>query len=235
MRSFLFLFFCLAVAPIAAEPYVPEELEPWVEWVLHAHPDHNCPRNHSDGAIGSCVWTRALNVTVGADGLTFTLKTSLLADADVFLPGDNRYWPQAVRVNGQEAVVTRARQLPVVHLSAGVYDITGSVTWRERPDGISIPWQFGLLALEVDGKEVTLPTVNNRYLWFGERQVPDVVRESDTIEIDVYRLLTDENPMVMHTFLELTVGGRSRIETLGRVLLPDFAVLDLESEIPARL
>jgi len=160
MRSFLFLFFCLAVAPISAEPYVPEELEPWVEWVLHAHPDHNCPRNYSDGATGSCVWKRALHFTVGADRLTFTLKTRLLAEANVLLPGDDRYWPQAVRVNGREAVVSRARQLPVVHLSAGVYDITGSVTWRERPDGITIPWEFGLLALEVDGKEVALPTVD---------------------------------------------------------------------------
>ena len=43
MRSILFCFFCLAVGPgaLSAEPYVPEELEPWVEWVLHTHPDHD--------------------------------------------------------------------------------------------------------------------------------------------------------------------------------------------------
>lgn len=237
MRSILFCFFCLAVGPgaLSAEPYVPEELEPWVEWVLHTHPDHDCPRRYSDGATSSCVWTRSLNVKVGADELAFALKTTLLADANVFLPGNDRYWPQAVLVNGQEAVVTRTGQLPVVHLSAGVYDITGSVTWRERPDGIAIPRLFGLLALEVDGQAVAHPTVNDRYLWFGERQVPDVVRDSDTIEIGVYRLLSDENPMIMHTYLELTVGGRSRIETLGRVLLADFVVLGLESELPAWL
>ncbi|TDJ33797.1 MAG: hypothetical protein E2O61_11825 [Gammaproteobacteria bacterium] len=236
MRSILFLSVCLVFAPsvLAAEPYVPEELESWVEWVLDAHPDHNCPRNYYDGAIRDCIWTRALTVEVVADRLTFTLATTLHAEANVPLPGNDRYWPQAVRANDREVVVTRAGQRPVVRLAAGVYDITGSVAWQQRPDGVSIPRQFGLLSLVVDGQDVARPTVNNQYLWFGERQ-SDAVRESDSIEIDVYRLLIDENPMVMRTYLRLTVGGRSRVETLGRLLLPNFVITRLESELPARL
>jgi len=237
MRSAALLFVCFIFAPSAsaAEPYVPEALEPWVEWVLHAHPDHDCPRRYSDGAIGGCIWTRALSVEVVADRLTFALATTLYADANVPLPGDDRHWPQTVRANGREVVVTRRGRLPMVRLSKGTYEITGSVAWQQRPDSVALPRQFGLLALKVDGRDVARPTVNNRRLWFGERQVSDAVRDSDSIEIDVYRLLIDENPMVMRTYLELTVGGRPRLETLGRLLLPGFVVMGLESELPARL
>ncbi|MCZ6617749.1 MAG: hypothetical protein O7E57_06410 [Gammaproteobacteria bacterium] len=236
MRATVLLFVCFVVTPssLAFEPYVPEELQPWVKWVLHSHPDYGCPRRYTNGIIGDCVWTRALDVKVVADRSTFTLNTTLLAEANVPLPGDDRYWPQAVRVNGREAIVTRAGLLPVVRLGAGVYDITGSVTWQRRPDGMTVPRQFGLLSLEVDGQDVARPTIGNGYLWFGER-LSDEVRESDSIEIDAYRLLIDENPMLMRTYLRLTVGGRSRVETLGRLLLPGFAVMSLESELPARL
>ncbi|MFP6815780.1 MAG: hypothetical protein VB949_08965 [Pseudomonadales bacterium] len=46
MRSAVFLFVFIVMAPdaLAAESYVLEGFEPWVEWVLHDHPDHACPR-----------------------------------------------------------------------------------------------------------------------------------------------------------------------------------------------
>jgi len=237
MRSAVLLFLCIAFAPSApaAEPYVPAVLQPWVEWVLHDHPDHDCPRSYSNGAIGGCVWTRSLTVDVVADHLTFALTTTLYADADVPLPGDERYWPAAVRANGREAVVTQAGGFPVVRLAAGTYDIAGSIGWQQRPEAIAVPQQFGLLSLRVDGQEVARPTVSKRQLWFGERQAGEAVRESDSIEVVVYRLLIDENPMQMRTHLALKVGGRSRLETLGRVLLPGFVVTDLNSQLPARL
>ena len=71
--------------------------------------------------------------------MSFGLTTTLFAEASVPLPGNDRYWPQTVRANDKEVAVTQAGGLPVVRLSPGVYDIKGSVTWQQRPDGLSVP------------------------------------------------------------------------------------------------
>ena len=222
-------------AATASEPYVPEQLKPWVDWVLHAHPDHACPREHANGSITDCQWTRSLDVDVSSSELTFVLQTTLFAAADVILPGDERFWPQNVNASGRDLVVTRTAGSPAVRLAAGSYTISGRITWLQRPEGIELPRQFGLLAFSLDDERIMYPTVNNGFLLFGERQAPEAVRETDSLEIDVYRLLIDENPMLMRVVLELRVGGRSRPEKMGRLLPGNFSVIQFDSKLPARL
>lgn len=218
----------------AAEVYVPDELVPWVDWVLQDHPQHECPpADVSRADSGVCTWTRHVEVDVGADELTFTMRTREFAEADVPLPGDARLWPRDVTVDGRPAVVTG--RAPTLRLPPGQHEVRGRIGWSSRPEGVTVPAGIGLVTMRVDGRVIARPTVSNSTLWFGERDVPGTAREADALGVDVYRLLKDGDPMIMETHLQLAVGGRSRIEVLGRLLLPGFELMSLESDLPARI
>jgi len=218
----------------AAEVYVPDELAPWVGWVLQEHPQRDCPpADVSRTDSGVCAWTRHVEVDVTGDGLTFTLITREFADADVPLPGDARLWPREVTVDGRPAVVTG--DVPTLRLPPGEHEVRGTIGWSARPEGVPVPDGIGLVTLRVDGRTVARPTVSNATLWLGERDASGTVREADALDVNVYRLLNDGEPLIMETHLQLAVGGRSRIEVLGRLLLPGFELMSLRSDLPARV
>ena len=49
------------------------------------------------------------------------------------LPGDQRDWPQQVRVDGQPQPVLAHREQPSLWLSAGSHRLEGAIAWSARP------------------------------------------------------------------------------------------------------
>ena len=217
-----------------ADPYVPPELAPWVDWVLHSHPNLQCPRNAQNGKPGRCVWVSnlSLDITRGAE---FSLTARVFTASRVELPGDRRNWPVNVAVNNAPATVIGGNSSAALMLEPGVHTITGRINWIKRPTSLRLPSHTGLVALTLDGKPVVRPAREGRQLLLGNSQQSRTKAERNSIAVDVYRLVQDRYPLAMETTLLLQVAGQPRVETLGRLLLNDFEMVTFESDLPARL
>ena len=120
----LLCFFTAPSVHSADRDYIPPELAPWVDWVLHKHPEINCPRTVTTAGPGSCSWVSNLDLKVSDRSIDFALKARTYATSRVVLPGTEALWPTAVTVNGVVAPVVRVGNQPAVQLDAGEYRIS---------------------------------------------------------------------------------------------------------------
>ena len=217
----------------ARAPYVPPELTPWVDWVLDAHPDVNCPRDGSSGQSAGCVWISRLDVKVG-QGLEFAMDVRVWAEGPVLLPGSAELRPMSVEADDRSVPVLGGPQ-PRVILAPGNYRVTGAVEWNRRPASLPVPAQFGLLSLQMDGAAVMQPLIRNGELVLSQSQVDVSNRDADTLTLDVFRLIEDDYPLRMTTQVTLNVSGRPRLVSMGRALLEGFVLTHFDTELPARI
>ena len=140
LRSVIPLALCM-LAPLAAAqaPYVPDELEPWRDWVLHDREYRQCPflynRAGTEAGDFVCAWPGALALIVDANGGTFSQAwTVYAADQWLVIPGDLSYWPEDVQVDGRAASVVLHEGLPSLRLGPGRYSVSGRFRWEQRPD-----------------------------------------------------------------------------------------------------
>ena len=131
------------------------------------------------------------------------------------LPGGADQWPTDVRSNGGPALVTRLDDRPRLRLEPGRYSLNGAFAWNEMPDAISLPRQHGILRLALEGAAVAQPLIDGERLWLGK--APGAVGEvpNDSLTARVYRRIDDGVPMMLTTFVDLSVAGSHRIVTLG--------------------
>jgi len=219
----------------AAEPSIPPVLEPWRGWVLDRHPELKCPPRFDNGQVRPCVWMSTLNLELGRTGGRFTVDVELFSDADVTLPGGPDQWPSDVRSNGAPAIVTRLNDRPRVRLTPGRYSLNGAFNWNEMPDAISLPRQHGILRLTLEGSAIAQPLIEGERLWLGK--APGAASEvpNDSLTARVYRRIDDGVPMMLTTYVDLSVAGSHRIVTLGRALPEGYEATALKSNLPARL
>jgi hypothetical protein len=226
----------VGVAPVhAADPYVPAVLEPWRAWVLERHPDHNCPPRYDNAGIRPCVWMRSLVLDLTRSGGRFSADVELFADASVLLPGGGDTWPSNVRTNSGPGVVTSLNGRPRLQLTPGRYTVSGSLAWAKMPDVISVPRQHGLLHLTVDGVAIPEPRQDGDTLSLGKAAATGAEVPSDALTVRVYRKLTDGVPMMLDTYVDLSVAGTHRIVSLGRAMPEGFQTTLVDSQLPARL
>ncbi len=228
------LLAALAAAAQAAEPYVPEVLEPWREWVLHRHKDHDCPTSHQSSQR-TCLWTSQLSLELDEAGGRFVQRSTTFSALPIRIPGDQSSWPMEVTVNGRAAVVTRSGDSPRVRLDAGEHVIEGRFRWEERPEELGIPAEYGLLDLRLNGERVARPQSDGTRLYLGERARDADTRVEDRLLVRVYRRIDDSVPLRMTTHLKLEVAGSAREITLGRAELEGFVNIRLTSPLPTRL
>jgi hypothetical protein len=225
-----------SVVARAAEPSIPPVLEAWRGWVLDRHPELKCPPRFDNGTIRQCVWMSTLTLELGQAGGRFSADVEVFSDADVNLPGGPDQWPVDVRSTGGSAIVTRLDARPRLHLVPGRYTVSGAFNWTELPDAIPLPRQHGILRLSVDGATIAQPMIDGDRLWLGKApgaaasEVP-----SDSLTVRVYRRIDDGVPMMLTTFIDLSVAGSHRIITLGRAMPDGFEPVALDSKLPARL
>ncbi len=220
-----------------SQPYVPEALEAWRQWVLHGEEHRRCPffmgRVPGERAAHVCAWPRRLNLVVVETGARFEQRWRVFSDSWVPLAGDSRYWPQDVTVDGRAARVVARGDRPQVFLTPGNYRVAGFLRWATRPATLTIPRRTGLVSLTLDGADVRYPAREDAVLYLGERAVR--AEEEKKLDIQVYRKVSDGVPVTVTTRLAMDVAGPAREENVGKALMDGFAPMALASPLPSRL
>ena len=237
----LLLIFSAAAQPRAAplsEEAVPEPLKPWVEWVLYGQESQRCPFVYRDFDHKRCLWPDVLDIRVDASGVSFSQNWRLFTEGFIPLPGDPSLWPQDVRLDGIPATVSTGDATPRVHASAGAHSVTGRLSFDRAPEFLRIPGQTGLIAMEISGRKVEAPELDDKgRLWLSADAArrdgaPEV---KNTLELRVFRQIVDGVPLTISSRIELDVSGEHREVLLGPVLVHDAIPLSLSSALPARL
>ncbi len=237
MRHALLAIALVSSIASAAGPR-PEEIPPglweWAPWVLHHEKDALCPFLQGS-QTRACAWPGRLALTLDDKGGRFTQSFKVFgSDAWLSLPGETKRWPQHVQVDGRPAVVVSDKNLrPSVLLSAGEHAVTGDFEWDALPEALEIPPDTGLLTLAVKGQSVSIPNRDGEGRVFLQRE--STQEETDRVELDVHRLVTDEIPLTLITQLTLKVSGHSREVLFGRALPEGFVPMELTSGLPVRV
>lgn len=237
MRQALLAVSLLSTLTFAAGPRpesIPPALWEWAPWVLHHEKDALCPFLHGS-ETRACAWPGRLALTLDDKGGRFTQSFKVFGrDAWLPLPGESKRWPQHVQVDGRPAVVVSdGNQNPTVLLSAGEHSVTGDFEWDALPEALEIPPDTGLLSLSVKGQAVAIPNRDDEGRVFLQRETTQ--EETDRVELDVHRLVTDEIPLTLVTQLTLKVSGHSREVLFGRALPEGFVPMELTSGLPVRV
>jgi len=207
----------LVLAAPSGAQQVPPPLRDWQDWVLHEVPAHACPRlAHApgEGEAWQCAWPGRLVLVADADGGQFTLDAHADAPAWIALPGDVRYWPQQVRLDGQPAVVLEREEQPMVRVSPGDHRLQGLLPWSARPGRLQVPEAIGLVDLTLEGKPVARLQRDGDELTLGEAAAAQ--RMADALSLRVDRRLADGLPATLETRLSFDELP-ARLESDGRL------------------
>ncbi len=215
-----------------ADHPVPDPLKPWLDWsIWEVAPIRNCATPFNNPQEPIPFWMSTLNLQATNTGAAFSVATSVSTRSWIPLPGDDRYWPQHVLVNGQPVPVVLHSQVPSVQLNPGPYTITGSFFWNELPPRLLIPAQIGILTLTLNGAPVPFPAWGEDGFLLLQTEV-SAPSERDFLQVHVYRIIMDGVPMHLETDIVLDVSGKSREEKLNTVLPKDWKITGLDCPIP---
>ena len=216
--------------------YVPEDLAPWKEWVLHGKEEQlSCIPMYNDAGQVLCAWPGRLNLNLTDRGGTFEQSWQVYARTRVDLPGSGRNWPMQVLAGGKPAVVLDQNNTPGLLLSPGRHTISGQFHWRAMPEKLDIPASTGLVGLKVNGEPVMFPDLDNAgRLWLKHRNLEK--RVEDRLKIECFRMIEDTIPARMVINLALEVAGQARQMVLGPVYKSEtFTPVSFNTPLPARL
>lgn len=220
----------LPAAGLVAEPAVPEPLEPWVPWVLEAHPDLACPLV---GEARLCAWPGVLRLELDDRGGSFELRVFADRALDLPLPGDAALFPREVSLDGRPALLRRLDAVPALALPAGEHAVRGAFRWQRLPESLPLPREIAVVDLRLRGAQVARPHREpGGLLWLAAREAE--AGEEDGLSLEVYRRIEDGVPALLETRLLLRVSGAAREADLGEPLPPGFEPYELASDLPAR-
>jgi hypothetical protein len=226
----------LAVAAVDGGSDIPESLKPWKGWVLHGQEAWLCPEVQGRRDRAFCAWPGELKLEVArqGEGMKFSQNWELQHESAVLLPGDHKYWPQQVTVDGRTHPVLARNGAPVVWLKKGRYTVSGWIPWAERPQAMDIPENVALVSLVIDGKPVLPLERHGRALTLG-MQEDAAVREGDSLDVQVFRKLADGIPARLTTRVRLKVSGKAREWSMADILPAHFVPVRITSPWAARL
>ena len=237
LTAFTLLFLNPAAAAPLKPSEVPEPLRPWVGWVLTGHEDQVCPFAWQNPGDRRCHWPTALILDLESSGGSFEMDLRVERDGWAYLPGEIRHWPQGVGIDTQTAVITERDGRPAVWVPVGNHHFTGTFAWNQIPEALTVPADTGLLRLTVNGRTVPFPDLSAEgRLWLKARDTGGQdLGDTDRLDLQVYRRVTDEIPLLVETRLILDVAGKQREVVIAGALLPESIPLLLNSPLPARL
>jgi len=235
----LILVFILVLIPpchAKRELYVPEQLQPWVDWVLHDKKEQlECVPQYDNGNVYQCAWPSKLDVALNGQGGTFTQVWLVNSQTWVGLPGKDRQWPRDVKVDGDPWVIIQKDKRPGIELQPGTHTITGRFLWSELPENLQIPSESAFVSLIVNNEVIGFPNLDvNGRLWLKTRQTEKKIE--NRLKIESFRLIDDSIPARVQLYFTLDVAGSAREITLGPLYTPEnFIPLSIKSPLPARL
>jgi len=237
---------------------LPPQLAPWQDWVLFGQEDRLCTpvwqqqklrKSQPTEQQRQCLWSGELSLNLNDDGGTFKQYWELDRDGWIIVPGNERYWPQQVKLDGEATLVMRAAQQapgqlptgiskdrPLVYAEAGKHEISGSFSWQQLPQNLAVAPQSALIKLTCSGTFIHQPQLENSgILWLQSNNSKTQNDTQDSISIQVFRLITDAIPLNLVTNIQLEISGKEREIHTGAILPPGFVPLKLNSPLPARL
>ncbi len=242
-RFVICLVFLLCSTSLFAEPLpqqkVPDPLKPWIEWVLHDFEEQDCPLIYNRLSQKVCSWPSELKLGFNAKEALFSQTWEVYSkEIWVKLPGNNKFWPDKVRVNDEEYLVGERRGAPAIFIkSPGQYKVTGVFYFDNRPEWIQIPANSGLVELSVLGKKIDFPRLDkNGRLWLkhGQDKLEEQKREN-LCDVQVHRLIKDSIPLQVITNLDLYISGKHRKVNIGKIGIKDFIPVKLVSQLPVKI
>ncbi|MBS0433080.1 MAG: hypothetical protein JSS21_11855, partial [Proteobacteria bacterium] len=227
----------IGVAFAADDVSIPPQLRDWQAWVLHGQEQRTCPmlstQNGGDGDAYQCAWPGRLTLVVDPAGAHFALNVHVDAESWIALPGSRDAWPQQVQLDNAPATVLDRNGTPSLWLSPGDHGIRGVFEWDERPARLQVPGGIALIDLNVDGAAIAQPERDGDSLTLGEAAARK--READSLNLRVFRRLSDGAPPMLATQVRLHVAGSAREQIFGPALPRGFVATALGGDLPARL
>ena len=223
--------------------YVPESLEPWVEWVLEENPHVSCPVRATDGVRLNCIWVRATDISVlrgNTFGATFEIQVHAFAESSLQLPFSESFKPQNFMLNGQKVALGGGNSATEILVPIGSHVLKGELMWTEEsePRFLEIP-RSGIVRLAIDGEPVEHPslTAGGSRLWFSNdlTEPTETSNAPDTQVVRVFRHFIDAIPQTLTTHIKITVTGNPRILEFGRVITNEYQIMNVVSRWPAIL
>ncbi|WP_150048700.1 hypothetical protein [Methylomonas rhizoryzae] len=236
-RFLLLLVSVFAVVPYASafdQQRVPDILKPWIPWVLSDQVDLACPFGYQDFQQKLCVWPSRLQLDLTRTGGHFHGEWQLHRAGWITLPGDSEHWPQRVSLERTPAVVLQRDGRPVVWSAAARVSVSGEFVWNALPERLSLPEATALIGVAVDGRPLSYPHIEAETLWLAAGAVAEAAT-ADSLDLQVFRRISDDNPLQVSTRLELNVSGKVRDVDLAYALLPGFVPVSIHSPLPARI
>jgi hypothetical protein len=231
-RSLACLALLLASLQAAANP---ASLARWEAWLLEKHPDSGCPWVFSGTPGRACIWPGRLTLNVQSQGLAFNYEVEVFQDdALVPLPGGPGLWPLNVTVNATRAAVLDHAGQPQALLARGKHRISGQFRWQRRPAGLPVPDAIALISVTEGGQPAPAERRGKQVLLNHDRATA-AVKESNSLDVEVFRKLTDGVPMTLETRVVMTVSGDPREVQAGQLAWPGTALMRIDSPLPARV
>lgn len=228
-----------SLAAMSTEEMVPPALKPWTQWVLYEHEVSPCPSLYNQiGAERLCAWPAPLSLNLSQQGGAFTQSWEVEQEGWILLPGDKGYWPLDVTTNGKPIAVSDHAGVPAIFLKPGRHAVTGKFRWAQLPERLKVPETVALVQLKIDGTTVKFPYVDDAgMVWLRDQQPqeakPGVAENRHTLNVS--RLISDDVPLKVVTFLDISISGDARELMLGPVALPGAIPLALSSRLPVKL
>jgi len=235
---------------------LPEELKDWSSWVQYDPKKNPCPFIYNQSSQTVCQWISPLSLTLVDDliakktvgrfiGTWQFARASLAQPVFLLLPGDMDNWPQSVMLNNEPAIVIQRKGHPVIEIQKpGDYFVSGEFRWRHAPDRLKMPRNLSLVSLirtNAQGvlKKPALFSLSGDYLLLDNRiqkaETKAAAPIQNTLDIQVYRKLTDSIPFTVETKLVLNVSGYPREVKITNPVLTDFLVNDISANVPVRI
>jgi len=216
---------------------VPPALDAWRDWVLEGQEHLRCPflgsGSYGDPAQHACAWPQRLRLVTGAGGGRFSIAYTAFVATWLPLPGDSEHWPLSVRVDGTAQPVVEHGGGPALRVAAGSHQVEGELEWERRPESLRVPELIAAVELVLDGQPVFPLQRSGAWLWLGKAEA--AAGQADSLDLQVFRLLSDGLPPLLETRLRLNVSGQGREEVLGPVLPAGFAPTAVTSTLPVLL
>lgn len=216
---------------------VPDALKNWIPWALHGHENKRCPYIYNNADETICAWATTLDVKLRHNGGHFIQQWQVFAPSWLRLPGNIEHWPQNIRLNGKSVTVIQDQDgLPALFANKGKLKIEGDFIWSALPETLTLPGNTGLVSLTLNGKASAFPVIDEQHrLWLSKKTDSEKQNESDQLELQVFRKISDDIPMKIHTHMVLKVTGKQREVTLGPVPVNHFIPMSMHSQLPAQL
>ena len=233
-----FILIALSAVPLVAqETQAPQTLAEWQGWVSYNHQDEDCPHIYN-GKERQCRWPSTLNLDIQQTTGFFRAEVELFAASWVTLPGNSKHWPQQVKIkkSGTQLVVVERQGRPSVWLGKGHHQISGRFAWSVMPKSLFISQDTGILHLQINGKSIQQPDRStDGVIHLHDQQTKKETKTKDSLEVQVFRKISDSIPMLITTHIDLKVAGSNREISLG-ARIPDAQIpVSLHSKLPVRL